>query len=68
VRPSLADGGDEQRVTDGLALLLRRGTGADLQRRVHRETGDLSAVVRVAVAVTAGRPEGTAQAAHGSTG
>jgi carboxylate-amine ligase len=68
VRPSLADGGDEQRVTDGLALLLRRGTGADLQRRVHRETGDLSAVVRAAVAVTAGRPEGTAQAAHGSTG
>jgi carboxylate-amine ligase len=68
VRPSLADAGDEQRVTDGLALLLRRGTGADLQRRVHRETGDLSAVVRAAVAVTAGRPEGTAQAAHGSTG
>src|SRR3954462_1228252 len=33
-RPALADAGDEQRVTDGLAALLRRGTGADLQRRV----------------------------------
>ena len=35
--------------------MLRRGTGADLQRRVHRETGDLAAVVRAAVDVTAGR-------------
>ena len=42
--------------TDGVAELLRRGTGADLQRRVHRETGDLAAVVRAAVAVTAGEP------------
>ena len=58
VRPALADAGDEQRVTDGLAALLRRGTGADLQRRVHRETGgDLGAVVRAAVAVTAAEPE-----------
>jgi carboxylate-amine ligase len=68
VRPALADAGDEQRVTDGLGRLLRRGTGADLQRRVHRETGDLAAVVRAAVAVTAGRPDGTAQAAHRPTG
>jgi carboxylate-amine ligase len=68
VRPALADAGDEQRATDGLAALLRRGTGADLQRRVHGETGDLTAVVRAAVAVTAGRPEGTAQATHSSTG
>lgn len=53
VRPALAD--DEHRVADGVAAILRRGTGADLQRRVHRETGgDLGAVVRTAVAVTAG--------------
>ena len=56
VRPALADAGDEQRVADGMAAILRRGTGADLQRRIHRETGgDLAAVVRTAVAVTAGK-------------
>jgi glutamate---cysteine ligase / carboxylate-amine ligase len=53
VRPALADAGDEQRVEDGLTTVLRRGTGADLQRRVHRETGDLAAVVRAAVDITA---------------
>jgi glutamate---cysteine ligase / carboxylate-amine ligase len=68
VRPALADAGDEERVTEGLGALLRRGTGADLQRRVHEETGDLAAVVRAAVAVTAGRPDGTAQAADRATG
>jgi carboxylate-amine ligase len=56
VRPALADAGDEQRVSDGVAELLRRGTGADLQRRVHEQTGDLAAVVRAAVEVTAGNP------------
>lgn len=54
VRPALADAGDEGRVSDGIAALLSRGTGADLQRRVHQETGDLTAVVRAAVAATAG--------------
>src|SRR3954468_22150809 len=54
--PALADAGDEERVRGGVAKLLRRGAGADLQRRVHEETGDLSAVVRAAVAVTAGQP------------
>jgi carboxylate-amine ligase len=69
VRPALVDAGDEQRVAAGLATLLRRGTGADLQRRVHRESGgDLGAVVRVAVAVTAGEPEETARAAPSHTG
>jgi hypothetical protein len=64
VRPALADAGDEQRVADGVAALLRRGTGADLQRRVHEETGDLAAVVRAAVEVTAGnRPDGTGRPA-----
>jgi carboxylate-amine ligase len=52
-----------------MAALLRRGTGADLQRRVHRETGgDLAAVVRAAVAVTTGEPGETARAATGPTG
>jgi carboxylate-amine ligase len=69
VRPALADAGDEQRVTDGLAALLRHGTGADLQRRVHRETGgDLRAVVRAAVAVTAGEQELTGRATGGRAG
>jgi carboxylate-amine ligase len=68
VGEALADAGDEQRVGEGLAALLRRGTGADLQRRIHGETGDLTAVVRAAVAVTAGRPEATARAPHSATG
>jgi carboxylate-amine ligase len=63
VRPALSDAGDEQRVSDGVAAILRRGTGADLQRRVHRETGgNLGAVVRTAVNVTSGEPEPAAQA------
>ncbi|MGY1662379.1 glutamate--cysteine ligase [Geodermatophilus sp. SYSU D00705] len=52
VRPALADAGDERRITDGVAALLDRGTGADFQRRVHAETGELAAVVRAAVEVT----------------
>jgi carboxylate-amine ligase len=54
VRPALADAGDEQRVADGVTAQLHLGTGADLQRRVPVQSGDLSAVVRGAVAVTAG--------------
>ena len=54
VRPAAADAGDDRRIDEGLATLLRRGTGADLQRRVHRETGDLAAVVRAAVRITGG--------------
>jgi glutamate---cysteine ligase / carboxylate-amine ligase len=54
VRPALADAGDERLVDDGLAALLRRGTGADFQRRIHAETGDPAEVVRAAVAATAG--------------
>ncbi|MGY1690542.1 glutamate--cysteine ligase [Geodermatophilus sp. SYSU D01105] len=52
VRPALAAAGDLGRVEAGVATLLSRGTGADLQRRVYRETGDLTAVVRAAVEVT----------------
>lgn len=55
VRPALADAGDEDRVTDGVAEILRRGTGADFQRRVLAETGEAAAVVRGAVEETAGR-------------
>jgi carboxylate-amine ligase len=69
VRPALADAGDEQRIAQGIQELLRRGTGADLQRRVHRESdGDPRAVVRAAVAVTAGEPVETSQAAHRRNG
>ena len=68
VRPALAEAGDEQRVADGVATMLDRGTGADLQRRVHADTGDLTAVVRAAVAVTSGQDADTARAAVLSTG
>ncbi|TFV65744.1 YbdK family carboxylate-amine ligase [Blastococcus sp. CT_GayMR20] len=63
VRPALADAGDDQRVSEGIAAILRRGTGADLQRRIHAATGgDLTAVVRSAVEIT------TAQATASRTG
>jgi glutamate---cysteine ligase / carboxylate-amine ligase len=63
VRPALVDAGDDRRVSAGIADILRRGTGADLQRRVHRDTGgDLRAVVRAAVEIT------TAQATASRTG
>jgi carboxylate-amine ligase len=65
VRPALADAGDEERVAEGLATLVSRGTGAEFQRRVHRETGDLAAVVRAAVAVTAGETPDAPAAATG---
>jgi carboxylate-amine ligase len=69
VRPALADAGDEQRVADGVAAILRRGTGADLQRRIHAEHGgDLAAVVGAAVAVTAGGPDPAARAAPSPAG
>jgi carboxylate-amine ligase len=69
VRPALADAGDEQRVADGVAAILRRGTGADLQRRIHAENGgDLAAVVRTAVAVTAGEPDPAGRAAPSPAG
>jgi carboxylate-amine ligase len=69
VRPALADAGDEEFVSDGVAAILRRGTGADLQRRIHRDTGgDLAAVVRTAVAVTSGEQAPSAQAASSPAG
>lgn len=52
VRPALTDSGDEERVSSGVATVLARGSGADQQRRVHRESGDLTAVVRAAIAAT----------------
>jgi carboxylate-amine ligase len=56
VRPALADAGDEQGVEAGVRAILRRGTGADLQRSVHADTGDPAAVVRAAVALTSAEP------------
>jgi carboxylate-amine ligase len=53
VREALLDAGDEERVSEGVATILGRGTGADLQRRIHRESGgDLRAVVRAAARLT----------------
>ncbi|MGY1710223.1 glutamate--cysteine ligase [Geodermatophilus sp. SYSU D00758] len=48
----LVECGDEARVRAGVAELVGGGTGAALQRRVHRETGELTAVVRAAVTAT----------------
>ena len=65
VRPALADAGDEERVAAGVAGILRRGTGADLQRRVLADTGDAGAVVRAAVEETAGAAGDAAGASEG---
>ncbi|MCZ2805665.1 glutamate--cysteine ligase [Modestobacter sp. VKM Ac-2983] len=54
VRAALRDSGDAERVEEGVAAVLRRGTGATLQRAVFGETGDPTAVVRAAVAATHG--------------
>lgn len=54
VRAALTDTGDAERVEDGVAALLRRGSGAALQRAVFDETGDQAAVVRAAVEATHG--------------
>jgi carboxylate-amine ligase len=64
VRPALADAGDEERVARGVAEVLRRGTGAAQQRRVHERTGDPGAVVRAAVRATVDEP-GSAPAVPG---
>jgi carboxylate-amine ligase len=52
VRTAVTESGDLQLIEQGVAEVFRRGTGADLQHRVFAETGDLSAVVRAAVAAT----------------
>jgi carboxylate-amine ligase len=65
VGPALADAGDGDRVSAGVAEILRRGTGADLQRRVLAETGEAAAVVRAAVEQTVRPPQDAAQAGHG---
>ncbi|HEY4466076.1 MAG TPA: glutamate--cysteine ligase [Streptosporangiaceae bacterium] len=54
VGPALADfgGGQADATADLLEALLARGNGAARQRRVHEATGDLSEVVRTAVART----------------
>jgi carboxylate-amine ligase len=54
VRGALADSGDLGLVEHGVAEVFRRGTGADLQRRVFADTADLAAVVQAAVAATHG--------------
>ena len=49
----LAEAGDLGTVEGLLREVLSRGTGADLQRRLHRRTGDLHHVVTRAAALTA---------------
>lgn len=48
----LSETGDLGTAEDLLLNVLKRGTGADLQRHVHRRTGELSTVVTHAVART----------------
>ena len=55
VRPALVAAGDLGLAEDLLAALLARGSGAEVQRQIHRQTGDLTAVVAHAMAVTNGR-------------
>jgi glutamate---cysteine ligase / carboxylate-amine ligase len=52
LRPALVDLGDWDEVCELVARVLADGTGADRQRRVLAETGDLSAVVDFIVAET----------------
>jgi carboxylate-amine ligase len=52
VAPALEQTGDLCSVQKLLGDLLRRGTGADLQRDVHARTGDMAKVVKYAVAHT----------------
>ncbi|PJE97983.1 carboxylate--amine ligase [Streptomyces carminius] len=49
VAPALSDSGDLTLVREGVEELFRRGNGADVQRAVMEETGDLGAVVQEAV-------------------
>ena len=52
VAPALADNEDLDAVGEGVEQLLRSGTGADEQRRVHSRRGRLDDVVRAAVETT----------------
>jgi carboxylate-amine ligase len=52
IRPALVDLGDWDEVSDLVARVLAGGTGADRQRRVLAETGDLRAVLEYLVAET----------------
>lgn len=54
VRPALAAAGDEERVSELLAHLQRRGTGSQRQRRVFDRTARLSAVALDAADATCG--------------
>jgi YbdK family carboxylate-amine ligase len=49
---ALSEAGDLGTVEDLLLNVLKRGTGADLQRHIHQRTGELSKVVTHAVART----------------
>ncbi len=52
IRAALVDLGDWEEVSDLVGRLLAEGTGADRQRRVHEETGDLRSVLDFVVEKT----------------
>jgi carboxylate-amine ligase len=52
VTPVLAEQGELDIVEDSVAAVLERGTGATAQRRVYRQSGQLTAVVAHAVKAT----------------
>ncbi|GGZ64184.1 putative glutamate--cysteine ligase 2 [Streptomyces subrutilus] len=54
VREALVDHGDDERVREGIALLLERGNGARVQRELLRTEGSLAAVVARCADVTTG--------------
>ena len=51
-REALTDTGDADAITGRLTELLTRGNGAAFQRAAYRRSGDLTDVIRGAVAVT----------------
>ncbi|WP_405813304.1 MULTISPECIES: glutamate--cysteine ligase [unclassified Streptomyces] len=56
VREALADHGDQERVSAGVAALLERGNGARVQRALWEEHGDLAAVVLRCADITTATP------------
>lgn len=56
MRQALVDHGDEERVSAEIAALLERGNGAQVQRALLSERGDLAAVVLACADTTTATP------------
>jgi glutamate---cysteine ligase / carboxylate-amine ligase len=54
ISPVLLHNGDLETVVDQLARLREQGTGAERQRRLHGDTGDLPAMLADLAALTVG--------------